>query len=632
MPAPPVAVDVRDHACRDAREPAAEHAERRLLRALGEHGVRPERAQLARHAKREKRVERRSVERPRPDGRTSRKRGSAPVRLHPTLASTRTSSSAERASNFCASDGRSGSEYRDRPTMSSRFFTRPPSASSASIAREDRLLRVALDRSRSGASAGARRKGVVAEEAPDRVGERRGVAGRHEQAVLAVADDLRHAADGGRDHRTADGERLDDRVREVLPGGREHGGVGGAEEAKDRLARDAAEEAHARVEPELAHSSLERQALRPVAGDHERHVRRCGERLERDAERLLRAEPAGEHEDVARRARARREARRATASAGSRARDSAEPRRAPGRAPNAARRRGGTRSGRRRVARPSAPRSASRAGSAPDRLLRRAGTRRASRRSGRSASRARRPRRTRASRRAASARAGRRSRLAGSCSSRRRRRRGALQRERAAQTARGAAAIDAQPSAPDTAARPAPQSAVVTTSTSCPRSARKSASAGAWLAGPPASGGQIPETTTTLTAGAPAPLGSPPCTSARRRAITTSQAPANTSVETRTATAAPVAPHSAPSTATSGIATSVSSPCVTIRSRGRPIVTGSDFVQPSAKWIAAGEQDRRARPSTAPSYSEPKTTRTSHGMATKKTGTATTISAPAHFE
>jgi hypothetical protein len=44
-------------------------------------------------------------------------------------------------------------------------------------------------------------------------------------------------------------------------------------------------------------------------------------------------------------------------------------------------------------------------------------------------------------------------------------------------------------------------SAVVTTSTACPRPWRNSASAGAWLAGPPGSGGQIPETTTTLTAG-----------------------------------------------------------------------------------------------------------------------------------
>ena len=43
-------------------------------------------------------------------------------------------------------------------------------------------------------------------------------------------------------------------------------------------------------------------------------------------------------------------------------------------------------------------------------------------------------------------------------------------------------------------------SAVVTTSTECPRPRRNSASAGAWLAGPPGSGGQMPETIRTFTA------------------------------------------------------------------------------------------------------------------------------------
>src|SRR5919198_637950 len=51
-------------------------------------------------------------------------------------------------------------------------------------------------------------------------------------------------------------------------------------------------------------------------------------------------------------------------------------------------------------------------------------------------------------------------------------------------------------------------------------------------------------------------------------------------LETRTAAAAPVAPHSAPNTPASGTSTSISSPCVQIRSAGRPIETGKDFVQP----------------------------------------------------
>ena len=207
----------------------------------------------------------------------------------------------------------------------------------------------------------------------------------------------------------------------------------------------------------------------------------------------------------------------------------------------------------------------------------------------RSASRARTPRRRRASRRAGGAPAASRSRRAGSCSSRRRRRRGVRPRARAARPARAAAASAAAPSARGTADAPGSAAAVVTTSTSCPRSARKSASAGAWLAGPPGSGGQIPETTTTLTAGTrPRP----------RRSEASHLVPQahdhDEPGERRTRPSRrgrrpplPSRPIRRRARATSGIATIVSSPCVTIRSRGRPMVTGSDFVQPSAKWIAA---------------------------------------------
>ncbi len=50
------------------------------------------------------------------------------------------------------------------------------------------------------------------------------------------------------------------------------------------------------------------------------------------------------------------------------------------------------------------------------------------------------------------------------------------------------------------ASRAGAAAAVITTSTSCPRSARKAATSGAWEAGPPTSGGQIPETTITFRA------------------------------------------------------------------------------------------------------------------------------------
>ncbi len=143
-----------------------------------------------------------------------------------------------------------------------------------------------------------RAKSVVPEEAPDRVGERHRVSGRDEQAVLSVAHDLRHTAHSRGDNGTADRERLDDRVGKVLPGRREQRSVGRTEEAEHRLTRNAPEEADAPVEPELAHAALEGGALRPVAGDDERHVRSPRERLQRHAERLLRPEPTGEDEHV----------------------------------------------------------------------------------------------------------------------------------------------------------------------------------------------------------------------------------------------------------------------------------------------------------------------------------------------
>src|SRR6266576_6534736 len=46
-------------------------------------------------------------------------------------------------------------------------------------------------------------------------------------------------------------------------------------------------------------------------------------------------------------------------------------------------------------------------------------------------------------------------------------------------------------------------------STSCPRLRKNSATSGAWLAGPPTSGGQIPETINTLMAEPPRPVAGP---------------------------------------------------------------------------------------------------------------------------
>ena len=65
----------------------------------------------------------------------------------------------------------------------------------------------------------------------------------------------------------------------------------------------------------------------------------------------------------------------------------------------------------------------------------------------------------------------------------------------------------------------------------------------------------------------------------------------------------------------------------------RPPDRDGQRLRPAEREVdRGGEQDDRARRSTAPSYSEPKTTSMSHGIATKKTGTATSMTAPAHFE
>src|SRR5262249_40164271 len=65
-----------------------------------------------------------------------------------------------------------------------------------------------------------------------------------------------------------------------------------------------------------------------------------------------------------------------------------------------------------------------------------------------------------------------------------------------------------------------------------------------------------------------------------------SHAAANTTVEIRTAAAAPVASQIEPSTSVSGTTTRVSTPCVAIRSSGLPTETGSDFVQAKTRPIA----------------------------------------------
>ena len=225
------------------------------------------------------------------------------------------------------------------------------------------------------------------------------------------------------------------------------------------------------------------------------------QRLEQDVERLLRVDPAGECEQRRREAelaRAPRQPDAAPAAAGSR---SGRLSPSPPRAPSPARARAGTRSGRRHArrgggrgrVRGGAPRSAAHA---PP------GTRRASRRRAPAASPARRRRRRRASARAAAARACSRARRARSCWSHRRRRRERARRATRAATraCRSPTGVERRTAWIGKSGAAGATSAVVTTSTPWPRERRNAASSGAWLAGPPTSGGQIPLTTRTFTA------------------------------------------------------------------------------------------------------------------------------------
>ena len=118
---------------------------------------------------------------------------------------------------------------------------------------------------------------------------------RHQQAVLAVADDLRHAADGGRDHRRADRQRLEHGVRQVLPGRREQRRVGGGEE-RSTSSRDPAP--RNRTRPSSPRSAAPRSSASRSGPSPRTRSATSGtaQGVERDVERLLGGEPAGEAE------------------------------------------------------------------------------------------------------------------------------------------------------------------------------------------------------------------------------------------------------------------------------------------------------------------------------------------------
>ena len=155
------------------------------------------------------------------------------------------------------------------------------------------------------------------------------------------------------------------------------------------------------------------------------------------------------------------------------------------------------------------------------------------------------------------------------------------------------------------------------TSTPCPRARRKAASAGAWLAGPPTSGGQIPETTRTFTdEGAARARGRAARAATSARTRTSSDGPGRRERDRRDEHGDRGAGHAPLGAEHARRAAAARAPRRRGRrpaGRGRPIVTGNDFVQPSTSWSAAGEEhdpggvDRAARtPSPKTSADEPR--------------------------
>ena len=111
----------------------------------------------------------------------------------------------------------------------------------------------------------------IAGELDDRVAQRLRLAGRHEQARLAVAHELAEPADRGGDHRARTLHRLERDHAEALAHRRDDDDRGALDRGLDR--RDLAEEAHGVGDAELARERLQRRLERPAPGDLELEIR-----------------------------------------------------------------------------------------------------------------------------------------------------------------------------------------------------------------------------------------------------------------------------------------------------------------------------------------------------------------------
>ena len=107
--------------------------------------------------------------------------------------------------------------------------------------------------------------------------------------------DLRHATHGGRDYRHSDRERLDRRVREVLPGAREQRRLGAGDERRaPRPAAATRGTSNAPVRRSARATASSLLAVGAVADDDEARAGDAGDRLDGHLERLLARQPADE--------------------------------------------------------------------------------------------------------------------------------------------------------------------------------------------------------------------------------------------------------------------------------------------------------------------------------------------------
>src|SRR5205814_2132086 len=110
----------------------------------------------------------------------------------------------------------------------------------------------------------------LARQSREPVGEPVDVPGLDEEAVLAVPDDVRYAADARRDDRPRAGERLDHAHRRALVRGRQDERVERGVERRDVLL--VAEEQAMADDAELRRAPLDVLAVGPVADHAERRV------------------------------------------------------------------------------------------------------------------------------------------------------------------------------------------------------------------------------------------------------------------------------------------------------------------------------------------------------------------------